>query len=123
MVTLTLRGSGPIYEQIRDELRRMITTGVIPDGEKLPSVRELASGLAINPNTIQRAYRELEGEGCIISLPGKGSFAKMSENAVGRRREELIKKLDELSEELMSLGVTRQQLSQHILSAKGEDKK
>ena len=75
MITLNYRDARPIYEQVRDGLRRLIVSGAIADGEKLPSVRALASQLAINPNTIQRAYSELESEGYAASVPGKGSFA------------------------------------------------
>lgn len=74
MLQLNYRDPRPIYEQVKSEFRRLILSGALPRGEKLPSVRELAGSLAINPNTIQRAYRELETEGCIISMPGKGSF-------------------------------------------------
>ena len=60
MVTINYRDGRPIYEQVKDDLRRLVVTGAMQPGEKLPSVRELAVSLAINPNTIQRAYRELE---------------------------------------------------------------
>ena len=63
MISLNYRDSRPIYEQIRDGLRKLIVTGALGADEKLPSVRALAAQLAINPNTIQRAYNELEGEG------------------------------------------------------------
>ena len=72
MISLNYRDSRPIYEQIRDGLRKLIVTGALSADEKLPSVRALAAQLAINPNTIQRAYNELEGEGYIYSVPGKG---------------------------------------------------
>ena len=75
MVTINYKDSRPFYEQVKAELRRLMVSGILPPGEKLPSVRELAGQLAINPNTIQRAYRELEAEGYIVSVPGKGSFA------------------------------------------------
>ena len=75
MLNLDYRDARPIYEQVRDGLRRLMVTGVIQEGEKLPSVRTLASSLAINPNTIQRAYESLEAEGYLYSIPGKGSFA------------------------------------------------
>ena len=75
MIQLNYRDSKPIYEQIKDGLRRLVITGSIAKDEKLPSVRELASELAITPNTIQRAYRELETEGYIYTVAGKGSFA------------------------------------------------
>lgn len=86
MITLNYRDARPIYEQVRDGLRRLIVSGAIADGEKLPSVRALASQLAINPNTIQRAYSELESEGYAASVPGKGSFAVRRERAEDDRR-------------------------------------
>ena len=82
MLTLNYRDSRPIYEQIKDGLRRMIVTGAMAQDEKLPSVRALATQLSINPNTIQRAYNELEAEGYIYSVAGKGSFVRYG----GRRR-------------------------------------
>ena len=69
MLSLNYRDSRPIYEQVRDGLRRLIITGAIPAGDKLPSVRAMAGQLAINPNTIQRAYESLEQEGYAYSLP------------------------------------------------------
>ena len=75
MLNLDYRDARPIYEQVRDNLRRLMVSGAIQEGEKLPSVRSLASNLAINPNTIQRAYESLEAEGYVYSIPGKGSFA------------------------------------------------
>ena len=61
----------PLYEQIRDKIKEMIIEGLLDENEKLPSVREMASSLAINPNTIQKAYRELENEGYIYSVKAK----------------------------------------------------
>ena len=75
MLNLDYRDARPIYEQVKDGLRRLMVTGVIQEGEKLPSVRTMAGSLAINPNTIQRAYEALESEGYVYSVPGKGSFA------------------------------------------------
>ena len=63
MLSLDYRDARPIYEQVRDGLRRLVVTGALVQGEKLPSVRSMASSLAINPNTIQRAYEALEAEG------------------------------------------------------------
>ena len=74
MVHLDYRDARPIYAQIIDGFREKIATGVIQPGDKLPSVRELAITLAINPNTIQRAYRRLEMVGWIATVPGKGCF-------------------------------------------------
>ena len=78
MVQLNYRDAKPIYEQIKDGLRKLVVSNALDAGEKLPSVRELASQLAINPNTIQRAYRELESEGYIYTIVGKGTFVAES---------------------------------------------
>ena len=88
-----------------------MVSGAMPAGEKLPSVRELAASLTINPNTIQRAYRELESEGYICSLPGKGSFVAMREEENTKRREELTAALRETVRELLWLGMTEEELS------------
>ena len=87
MISLNYRDSRPIYEQIKDGLRKLIVTGAMLPDEKLPSVRALAQQLSINPNTIQRAYADLEGEGYIYSVPGKGSFAAGHKDADAARRE------------------------------------
>ena len=71
MITINYRDPRPIYEQIQTELRRLMLTGLLPPGSRLPSVRELAGMVAINPNTIQRAYRELAAERYILSIAGK----------------------------------------------------
>jgi GntR family transcriptional regulator len=110
MISLNYHDSRPIYEQIRDELRRLVVTGALTADDKLPSVRALASQLAINPNTIQRAYNELESEGYIYSIPGKGSFASADAGKDETRRAELLEKVRELLRELRYLGVSRGEL-------------
>ena len=111
MISLNYRDSRPIYEQIRDELRKLIVSGALATDEKLPSVRALAAQLAINPNTIQRAYNELEAEGYIYSVPGKGSFAAGNDAAGARRREELLRQARDLLRELRYLGVSQEELA------------
>ena len=106
MLTLNYRDSRPIYGQIKDGLRRMIVTGVLEPDERLPSVRSMAVDLAINPNTIQRAYAELEAEGFIYSVPGKGSFAAQHLKADPARQSELVRRLLELVAELRYLGLS-----------------
>ena len=119
MISLNYRDSRPIYEQIKDGLRKLIVTGALAPDEKLPSVRALATQLSINPNTIQRAYNELEGEGYIYSVPGKGSFASGSMDADAARRKELLTRVRELVTELRYLGVTDEEL---LAILKEEDK-
>ena len=110
MIRLDYRDARPIYEQVRDGLRSLMVTGVLAAGEKLPSVRSLAMELAINPNTIQRAYAELEAEGYIYSVAGRGSFVSAGDGEHLRRVAELTGRLVPLLEELKSLGYTREQL-------------
>ena len=106
MLQLNYRDSRPIYGQIKDGLRRLIVTGALEPDEKLPSVRAMAMDLAINPNTIQRAYAELESEGFLYSVPGKGSFAALPPEPLEARRQELLAKLRELIAELRCLRFT-----------------
>ena len=111
MITLNYRDARPIYEQVKAALRRLIVSGAIADGERLPSVRQLASQLAINPNTIQRAYNELEAEGYAVSVPGKGSFAvRGARSALDARRRELCERLRETAAELRAMGVSQSEL-------------
>ena len=121
MVNINYRDPRPIYEQVRDGLRTLIVSGALASGEKLPSVRELASRLAINPNTIQRAYRALEQEGYVYSVPGKGSFAAPRAEADSQRRAELLQKLDETVRELRYLGMTDADLAAYIRKGAEED--
>ena len=115
MVTIDLRSSRPIYEQVVDSLRRLIVSGAIEPDEKLPSVRELASQLVINPNTIQRAYRELEREGYVYSVPGKGSFARERTEKDGERARQLLRAFDEAAEELRWLGYSPRELAERLV--------
>ena len=110
MIQLNYRDSRPIYEQVKDGLRRLMLTGILAPGEKLPSVRALAAQLAINPNTIARAYAELEAEGFIDSVTGKGSFVAENGGQSAARKAELTEKLTPILEELKHLGLTREEL-------------
>ena len=85
MVHLDYRDVRPIYTQIADGFRAQIKAGVLRGEDRLPSVRELAAELSINPNTIQRAYRQLEAEGWIATVPGKGCF--VCDNETTREKE------------------------------------
>lgn len=119
MIGLNYRDSRPIYEQIKDNYKRLISSGGISPDEKLPSVRELASQLAINPNTIQRAYRELESEGFIYTVPGKGSFAGSPTEVNSGKINQLLSDFDRLVTELILLGVSRESLTQRIQTEGG----
>ena len=119
MILLDYRDSRPIYEQVQDGLRKLMVSGVLREGEKLPSVRALASQLAINPNTIQRAYEALEREGYVYSIGGKGSFVAPRREVDDGRKEELFKQLDAAVKELRFLGVTREELIKRMETEEG----
>ncbi len=114
MLELNYRDARPIYEQIKDGLRRLILSDVIRQDEKLPSVRELASQLAINPNTIQKAYRELEQEGYVYTVSGRGSFAAPLSDVRTGRQETLLAQFDEAVTELLYLKKDPNELKQRI---------
>ena len=120
MISINYRDPRPVYEQIMDELRKLIISGVFAPDEKLPSVRELAAQLAINPNTIPRAYRELEQSGYIYSVAGKGNFAGAKHEVDEGRKAALLKTLAETARELRYLGATEAELA---AAMKGEDSK
>lgn len=98
MLRIDTRSSTPIYEQIELGVKELILKGALKCGEKLPSVREMASILTINPNTISKAYGELEREGIIETLRGKGTF--ITDNYKGKVDE---KKMEYISGELKRL--------------------
>ena len=119
MLSLDFRDARPIYEQVKDGLRRLMVTGVIREGEKLPSVRAMASTLAINPNTIQRAYESLEAEGYVYSVPGKGSFAAPNTGVDEGRKNDLLHTFDQAAAELLFLGMKGTELWARIRVLEG----
>ena len=114
MIDVNYRDSRPIYEQIKDGFRKLLVTGAIAKDEKLPSVREMASNMSINPNTIQRAYRELEAEGYIYSVAGKGSFAAGVAGVDEKHKAELKHKFTEVSSELAAVKVPKEEVHKWI---------
>ena len=114
MFTLDYRDARPIYTQICDGIREQILTGVLREGDKLPSVRELAMELAINPNTIQRSYRALEDEGWIASVAGKGSFVCAVPQSLERDQKLLWEELEKLMQRFAYLGIDRAQVIRYL---------
>ena len=112
MITINYRDPRPIYEQIQTELRRLMLTGLLPPRSRLPSVRELAGQLAINPNTIQRAYRELEADGYILSVAGKGSFVAQVDQLAEQQKKQAVDAFRAAAQKLRQLGLTQAQLAQ-----------
>lgn len=110
MLELNYRDSRPIYVQIREGIRKLILSGVLQEGERLPSVRELSLELAINPNTVARAYRELEAAGCVYTVAAKGVFVAPAQPVREEQLTLLRGKLRELVEELLAFGLTPEEI-------------
>ena len=108
MITIDYKDRRPLYQQIMDKIEEAAVRGLIKPDEQLPSVRSLAADLAINPNTIQRAYAELEKKDITYSVPGKGSFLAKSQNSILQERTSEIKTgLGDLVKESKQLGITQ----------------
>lgn len=108
---MDLRNPKPIYEQIKDNIKQLIVNGALKQDEKLPSVRELAQSTSINPNTIQKAYRDLETDGFIYTVTGRGNFvAAWPQHKNPQRVDALKASLRSEIGELFFLGLTRQEI-------------
>lgn len=116
MLNVDATSSTPIYEQIIDEVKEGILKGIIEPGEKLPSVRELAKMLTLNPNTIQKAYQELERQKVTVTIRGRGTF--VSEDYQPRKDEERLMEVSELFKkgivEAYYMGLTKEDICKLI---------
>lgn len=110
MIILDYRDRRPIYEQIAERFAELILTGVLEKDSQLPSVRSLAMELSINPNTIQRAYAELERAGYTYSVKGKGNFVAESRDAAKQKRDTVLNKIEDAVREARVLSVEEQVL-------------
>lgn len=120
MIILDYRDRRPIYEQIVERFQELMVSGVMEENSQLPSVRSLAMDLSINPNTIQRAYAELERQGYIYSVKGKGSFVAENSHIKDSKREAVLKKQEETALEALLLGVDRERLCEIIHQVYGK---
>ena len=114
MIILDYNDKRPIYEQIVDKLTNLILRGVYEADEKLPSVRSMAVDLSINPNTIQRAYGELERQGYIYSIKGRGNFVRNMEDLVLRKKEKSLEGLESMLTECKTIGIPEEKIRQLI---------
>ncbi len=125
MFQIDLKSRKSIYEQVVDNFKEMIISGLLEPEEKLPSVRNLSKSLTVNPNTIQKAYRELEYQGYIYTVTGRGSFVKertqkdFDDSQIRRAEEALSKAVKNLMFMGFSAGKIRSKVDE-ILSVGGE---
>ena len=116
MIIIDYKDARPIYEQVVDKFQKLILTGALEPNTRMPSVRSLAVELSINPNTIQRAYTELERQGFIYSVKGKGSFVADSGRLRRERLREWEREFDRLAEEGFQIGLSAEDLTGRIRS-------
>lgn len=110
VIQLNYRDARPIYEQVKDGFRKLLLTGVLKEGDRLPSVRELSAQLAVNPNTIQRAYREMEAEGIVYTAQARGTFAASPDALRREQVGSLMAALRETAAQLEAMGVSREEI-------------
>ena len=121
MIQLNYRDPRPIYEQVKDGIRKLAYSGVLGPDDKLPSVREMAMKLAINPNTISRAYKELEQEGFIYTVTGRGTFINQEFDLNDSRRQELWQQFEKTVKELMGISVSVDEMIERLKGGSTDD--
>ncbi|MDO4623019.1 MAG: GntR family transcriptional regulator [Eubacteriales bacterium] len=111
MIAIDYQDRRPIYEQIVEKYERLIVSGVLAPDEQLPSVRQMAQELSINPNTIQKAYSILEKDGYIYTVRGRGNFVNGNEDVSNRKKKIWEEKLVQLLREGRELGIERERMT------------
>lgn len=114
MIILDYKDRRPIYEQIIDKMEELMLLGVLGENEPLPSVRNLAMELSINPNTIQRAYAELERRGYIYTIKGRGSFVSENSTMKENKKKELLVRVSEMIDEAINLGIPDEEIKRMV---------
>ncbi len=115
MLYIDIMSRTPVYEQIITQMEKLISAGLLKEGEQLPSVRALSLELSVNPNTIQKAYGELDAKGLIGSVPGRGCYVMpgardiLKSLATGRLQE-----IRALAQDLMAAGVSKEEIIRAI---------
>lgn len=112
----------PVYEQIINQVEELVLKDILPENSKLPSVRNLSLTLSVNPNTIQKAFSELDRRNIIYSVPGKGSFVSPEAKSIlSQSRLSRLTELTTLAEELKLAGIDKKQLIQCINEVYGRE--
>ena len=114
MIGIDLQNRKPIYEQLKEQILRLTMLGVLSADEKLPSVRSLARDVGINPNTVQKAYQELEHDGIIYTVGGKGSFVAGNADGLQQRREKALEQVTESVRQAVDSGCTQEEIMQRV---------
>ena len=123
MIVIDYSDKRPIYEQIVERFRMLILNGILTADEKLPSVRSLAVELSINPNTIQRAYAELERRGFVYSVKGRGNFVCGDRSVVEQEKEKMLLALKEQVKVYKEVGITFSEIEKSMREVYKEEQK
>ncbi len=114
MIIIDYKDTRPIYEQIVDKFQNLILKGVLEPDSKMPSVRSLAVELSVNPNTIQKAYMELERRNFIYTIIGRGNFVTYNNNLSGVKKAELREKIDAVLKEAHDFNIETDEIISYI---------
>lgn len=114
MIIIDYNDKRPIYEQVADKMQNLIINGALEPDSKLPSVRSLAVELSINPNTIQRAYSELERNGFIYSVKGRGNFVRADENLKEKQQRKALEELKKQIAHCKEQGISKEQVRECV---------
>lgn len=121
MIVLDYRDKRPLYEQVVEKLERLIICGALEANTKMPSVRSLAMELSVNPNTIQRAYAQLEQDGYLYTVIGRGNYVTSEQEWRGSKIQETLHELSTTISQAREVGVTKEQLFSLIQSIYAAD--
>lgn len=121
MIVLDYRDKRPIYEQVVEKLERLIICGALEANTKMPSVRSLAMELSVNPNTIQRAYAQLEQDGYLYTVIGRGNYVTCEQEWKGSKVKELMNELSTILSRAKEVGVTKEEVLSLIHSVYATD--
>ncbi|MCM1143348.1 MAG: GntR family transcriptional regulator [Blautia sp.] len=114
MIIIDYKDTRPIYEQVAEKFKTLILKGGLAPDEQMPSVRSLAMELSINPNTIQKAYTELEREKFIYAVKGRGNFVAGTEKLLEERKKACVEEIIRLVAEAVEYGITKEEILAEI---------
>ena len=120
MILLDYRDKRPIYEQVVEKLERLIVGGALEPDAKMPSVRSMGVELAVNPNTIQRAYNQLEQEGYLYAVSGRGSFVALESEWREGKKKKMLDEWRQVTERAKEAGLGAEELKAELDRAFGE---
>ena len=122
MIWIDYKDSRPIFEQIVEKYEKLILHGAIESNTQMPSIRNLAMELSLNPNTVQKAYAELERRGYTYTVKGKGVFVNYDPKQKAEKAEQVLESIQVLVSEAMELGLSQDEIISSMNFSKGENK-